>query len=71
MREIPTFQPQQEENMYVAECTEVGTVSQGKTIEEAIDSLREATELYLEEFPSKNELKPLMITFGVAVSAKA
>ena len=40
-----------EEDMYVANCPEVGTVSQGKTIEEAIDNLREATELYLEEFP--------------------
>ncbi|CAD7767306.1 MAG: hypothetical protein DNFNHJIP_00714 [Candidatus Argoarchaeum ethanivorans] len=48
MREIPTFQSQQEENMYVVECTEVGTVSQGKTIEEAIGNLREATGLYLE-----------------------
>ncbi len=40
-----------EENMYVAQCPEVGTVSQGETLEEAVDSLKEATELYLEEFP--------------------
>ncbi len=40
-----------EEKMYVAECPEVGTVSQGYTIEEAVANLREATELYLEEFP--------------------
>jgi len=39
-----------EENLYVAECPEVGTVSQGYTIEEAIANLKEATELYLEEF---------------------
>ncbi len=39
-----------EEDMFVAECPEVGTVSQGFTIEEAIANLREATELYLEEF---------------------
>jgi predicted RNase H-like HicB family nuclease len=37
---------------YVAECPEVGVVSQGKNIEEAIANLREATELYLEEFPA-------------------
>jgi predicted RNase H-like HicB family nuclease len=43
-----------EEDLYVAECPEVGTVSQGKTIEEAIANLKEATELYLEEFPLKN-----------------
>ena len=40
-----------EEDLYVAECPEVGTVSQGYTIEEAIANLKEATELYLEEFP--------------------
>ncbi len=39
-----------EDDLYVAECPEVGTVSQGDTIEEAIANLREATELYLEEF---------------------
>ncbi|WP_373525540.1 type II toxin-antitoxin system HicB family antitoxin [Nostoc sp.] len=40
-----------EEDVYVAECPEVGTASQGETIEEAMSNLREATELYLEEFP--------------------
>ncbi|KAF0156069.1 MAG: hypothetical protein FD159_1881 [Syntrophaceae bacterium] len=40
-----------EDDLYVAECPEVGTVSQGKTIEDAIANLKEATELYLEEFP--------------------
>ena len=40
-----------EGNWYVAECPEVGTVSQGHTIEEAIANLKEATELYLEENP--------------------
>ena len=55
--------------MYVADCPEVGTVSQGKTIEEAVNNLREATELYLEEFPLKKESKPIMTTFEVAVSA--
>ncbi len=37
--------------MYVAECPEVGTFSQGRTIEQAVNNLKEATELYLEEFP--------------------
>ncbi|RJS68022.1 type II toxin-antitoxin system HicB family antitoxin [ANME-2 cluster archaeon] len=60
-----------EEDMYVAECSEVGTVSQGKTIEEAINNLKEATELYLDEFPLKEERKTLMTTFEVAASAKA
>jgi predicted RNase H-like HicB family nuclease len=60
-----------EEDMYVAECSEVGTVSQGKTIEEAINNLKEATELYLGEFPFKEEKKPLLTTFEVSVSVKA
>ena len=60
-----------EDDMYIAECPEVGTVSQGKTIEKAIDNLREATELYLEEFPLKKERKPIMTTFEVSVGAKA
>lgn len=37
--------------MYVAECPEIGTVSQGCTREAALTNLKEATELYLEEFP--------------------
>jgi len=44
-----------EEDMYVAKFPEVGTVGQGKTIDEAINDLKEATELYLEEFPLKEE----------------
>ena len=40
-----------EEGGYVALNPETGTVSQGETIEEAIANLREAVELYLEEFP--------------------
>jgi predicted RNase H-like HicB family nuclease len=39
------------EQWYVAECLELGTVSQGKTVQAALDNLLEATELYLEEFP--------------------
>ena len=56
-----------EEDMYVAECPEVGTVSQGKTLEEAINNLKEATELYLEEFPLKAEGKSLITTFEVSI----
>ena len=42
-----------EDDLYVAECPEIGTVSQGFSIEEAITNLKEATELYLDEFPQK------------------
>ncbi|HDN80395.1 MAG TPA: type II toxin-antitoxin system HicB family antitoxin [Chloroflexi bacterium] len=59
-----------EDDIYVAECPEVGTVSQGYTVEEAIANLREATELYLEEFPLPRISRPLMTTFEVEVDAK-
>lgn len=39
-----------EDDMYVAECPEIGTVARGETIEQAIANLREATRLYLEDF---------------------
>ncbi|MBC7871140.1 MAG: type II toxin-antitoxin system HicB family antitoxin [Chitinophagaceae bacterium] len=52
MNQVQTFTAliHKEEHLYVAECPEVGTVSQGETIDEAIVNLKEATELYLEEF---------------------
>ena len=50
-----------EEDMYIAECPEVGTVDQGETIEQAVEGLREATQLYLEEFPLP-EASPKYIT---------
>ncbi|MDO9098703.1 MAG: type II toxin-antitoxin system HicB family antitoxin [Candidatus Methanoperedens sp.] len=60
-----------EDDMYVAECPEVGTFSQGITIEEAVDNLKEATELYLEEFPLETMAKPIITTFEVAPVAEA
>lgn len=58
-----------EQDWYVAECPEIGTVSQGSTIDEAIHNLREATELYLEEFPLQGYSRPLLTTFEVPVNA--
>ncbi len=58
-----------EGNLFVADCPEVGTVSQGETIEEALRNLREATELYLEEFPTVDAGRPLVTTFEVALHA--
>ncbi|NOX72036.1 MAG: type II toxin-antitoxin system HicB family antitoxin [Candidatus Micrarchaeota archaeon] len=60
-----------EENMYVAKCPEVGTISQGNSLEEALNNLKEATELYLEEFPFKGNGRPVMTVFEVATHAKA
>jgi predicted RNase H-like HicB family nuclease len=52
-----------EGDLYVADCPEVGTVSQGRTVEEAIANLKEATELYLEEFPPDGSSRPLVTVF--------
>jgi predicted RNase H-like HicB family nuclease len=52
-----------ESDLYVAECPEVGTISQGKTVEDAVANLREATELYLEEFPPSETGRPLVTIF--------
>jgi predicted RNase H-like HicB family nuclease len=47
----------QEDDVYIAECPEIGTVDQGETIEASIESLNAATQLYLESFPmSEDEL---------------
>jgi predicted RNase H-like HicB family nuclease len=43
-----------EEGGFVARNPETGSVTQGESVPEAIANLREATELYLEEFPRRN-----------------
>ncbi len=51
---------------FVAECPEVGTVSQGETVEGAVANLKEATEIYLEEFPQQEvNGRALLTTFDV------
>jgi predicted RNase H-like HicB family nuclease len=55
-----------EEGGYVAFNPETGTTTQGESIDAAVANLKEATELYLEEFPLKSDGKPLLTTFEVA-----
>jgi predicted RNase H-like HicB family nuclease len=57
------------EGGYVAYNPETGTTTQGETVEEALANLREATELYLEEFPLVVTGRPLLTSFHVAVHA--
>ncbi len=57
-----------EEDIYVAECPEVGTVSQGYSIEESVANLKEATELYLEDFPIAEISRPLITTFEATLA---
>lgn len=56
-----------EEEWYIAECPEVGTVSQGHTIEQSLSNLKEATELYLQEFSTPKGSHVLLTTFEAAV----
>ena len=57
------------EGGFVALNPETGTVSQGDTIEAAIANLREAVELYLEEFPMTFHGAAVITSFEVAVHA--
>ncbi len=57
------------EGGYTALNPETGSTSQGETIEEALANLREATELYLEEFPLSVAGPPLVTTFELAENA--
>ncbi|MBK5964634.1 HicB family protein [Thiocystis minor] len=54
------------EGGYVAFNPETGTTTQGETVEDALANLREATSLYLEEFPLTNLRRSLLTTFEVA-----
>ena len=50
---------------YVSQNPETGTTSQGKTIDEALSNLKEATELYLEEFSYHPSGRSMMTTFEI------
>lgn len=57
------------EGGFTALNPETGSTSQGGTIAEAIDNLREAVELYLEVFPMKLGGAPLVTTLTIAEHA--
>ncbi len=57
------------EKQYVASCPELDVVSQGPTVEKALENLKEAVELYVEEMglPEGVGGEPMIITrFGVS-----
>lgn len=60
-----------EEGGFVAFNPETGTTTQGETIEEAIANLREATALYLLEFPLPITGYPVVTMFSVNGPAHA
>ena len=55
-----------EEGGFVALNPETGSTTQGESVPEALANLREATELFLEEFPLKSAGQPLVTSFEVA-----
>ena len=57
-----------DDGWFVAEYPETGTVGQGKTVDEALANLKEATELYLEDFPIKTTRRPLLTTFEANIT---
>lgn len=57
-----------EDNMFISFCPELGVTSQGKTQKKAVENLKEASELYLEEFPENDTLQ---LSFEVAAHVKA
>jgi predicted RNase H-like HicB family nuclease len=57
------------EGGYTALNPDTGTSSQGETVEEALLNLREAVELYMEEFPTTTFSTPIVTTISVASHA--
>ena len=57
------------EGGFTALNPETGTTSQGETVEDAVANLREATELFLEEFPGRIGGNPLVTTFEIGAHA--
>ena len=53
---------QKEDNWYVAKCIENNVVSQGKSIEESLESLKEALELYYEDTMPEEQNSVTLIT---------
>lgn len=53
---------QQEDNWYVATDVSSGVASQGKTIDESIENLKEALSLYYEDNEPASSNQPVFIT---------
>jgi predicted RNase H-like HicB family nuclease len=66
MKLTAVIYPDAETDWLVAECPEIGTASQGKTEDEALANLREATELYLESFPHALKKESAIRSFDLA-----
>ena len=58
---------QKEEKWYVAKCIENSVASQGKTVEEAKQNLKEALELYMQNENPEKPKEMYITTLEVAV----
>ena len=58
-----------EDGGFVAYNPDTGTTTQGDTLGEALANLREAVELYLEEFPMTFGKAPLVTTLTILENA--
>jgi predicted RNase H-like HicB family nuclease len=57
------------EGGFVVYNPETGTSSQGESESEALSNIREATGLYLEEFPDAIKSQPITKTFELTLNA--
>jgi len=62
MQFVATVLIQQEGSWFVAKCLENSVASQGKTIDEAIENLREALKLYFGDFDEMPPTSRLFVT---------
>ena len=61
------------EKQFVALCPELDVVSQGYTVEESLENLKEAVELYIEEMGIPEEISSgdtIVVNFEVKQNAK-
>lgn len=58
---------QKEENWYVAKCLDNNIASQGKTIEKAMENLKEALELYMQDEEPVEPKEIFITTLEVAI----
>ena len=62
-----TVSIQQEENWFVAKCLENNVASQGKTMDEAMENLKEALTLYYEDGAPPVYSQTFVTTLQVAI----
>ena len=58
---------QKEENWYIAKCIDNSVTSQGKTVEEALENLKESLELFLQNEKPVKPKEIFVTTLEVAI----